>query len=160
MKILDRLPIYAEPVLIEVRDEVYQVWQNQTIVWVSLDEALAPFLAILDSGHSHNFSIARRHMERWGRPGAKQIGHAKISGHLVPRYASDLFVYRNQRGTHRLAEMHRLEMEGGFAVVPDELPIAPRLPLVGLQTIIGNRLRLLIDGDRRQVTLKTKGWLL
>jgi hypothetical protein len=49
-------------------------------------------------------------------------------------------------------------MDGGIAVVPDELPIAPRLPLLGIQTILGNRLQLLIDGDRRQVTLKTKGW--
>jgi hypothetical protein len=49
-------------------------------------------------------------------------------------------------------------MEGGFAVVPDELPIAPRLPLLGIQTIIANKLRLLIDGERRQVTLMTSGW--
>ena len=34
----------------------------------------------------------------------------------------------------------------------------PRLPLIGLRTIIVNKLRLAIDGDRRQVTLKTKGW--
>jgi hypothetical protein len=158
MKILDRLPIYAESALIEVRDEVHQVWPNQAIVWVSLAEAMAPFPAILDSGHSHNLSIARRHLERWCRPDVKQIGHAKIAGHLVPRYASDLFVYRNRRGTRRLAEMHPMKMEGGFAVVLDELPIAPRLPLLGIQIVIGNRLRLLIDGDRRQVTLKTKGW--
>jgi hypothetical protein len=36
---------------------------------------------------------------------------------------------------------------------------APRLPLIGLRTIVANKLRLLIDGDRRLVTLKTKGWL-
>jgi hypothetical protein len=34
----------------------------------------------------------------------------------------------------------------------------PSLPLIGLRTIIANTLRLAIDGDRRQVTLKTKGW--
>jgi len=50
-------------------------------------------------------------------------------------------------------------LDGGFAVVPDELPIAPRLPLLGIRVIIGNKLRLLIDGERRQVTLKTNGWL-
>ena len=87
MKILDRLPIYEEPTLIEVRGDVYQVWTNQAIVWVSLAETLTPFPAILDCGHSHNLSIARRHLERWGRPDVKQIGFAKIAGHLVPRYA-------------------------------------------------------------------------
>ncbi len=51
-----------------------------------------------------------------------------------------------------------LKMDGAIAVAPDELPIAPRLPLPGIETILGNRLRLLIDGDRQQVTLKTKSW--
>jgi hypothetical protein len=158
MKILDRLPIYEEPALIEVRGEVYQVWRNQAIVWVSLDEALAPFPAILDTGHSHNLSIARRHIERWGPRDLRPIGQAKIAGHLVPRHSAELFVHRNRPGRRELAGTHRLKMDGGIAVVPDELPIAPRLPLLGIQTILGNRLQLLIDGDRRQVTLRTKGW--
>jgi hypothetical protein len=48
-------------------------------------------------------------------------------------------------------------MDGGIAAVPDELPIAPRLPLLGIQTILGNRRQLLIDGDRRPVALRTRG---
>lgn len=158
MKILDRLPIYDEPALIEVGSEVYQVWRNQAIVWVSLDEALAPFPAILDTGHSHNLSIARRHIQRWGPRDLRPVGQAKISGHLVPRYSSQLFVRRNQPGRRELAGTFRLKMDGRIAVVPDEPPIAPRLPLLGIQTILSNRLQLLIDGDRRQVTLRTKGW--
>ena len=158
MKILDRLPIFDEPALIHVHGDVYQVWKNQAIIWVSFAETLVPFPAILDTGHSHNLSIARRHMELWGGSDAKQIGHAQIAGHLVPRYASDLFVHRNLSGTRQLSGMHRLKMDGGFAVVPDELPIAPRLPLLGIQTIRANKLRLLIDGNRWQVTLKTSSW--
>ncbi len=158
MKILDGLPIYQEPALIEVRGEVYQVWKNQAIVWVSLDEALAPFPAILDTGHSHNLSIARRHLERWGPRDLRSIGQAKIASQLVPRYAAELFVHRNRPGQRELTGTYRLKMDGGIAVVPDELPIAPRLPLLGIQTILGNRLQLLIDGDRRQVTLRTRRW--
>ena len=159
MKILDRLPIYDEPALIDVGGDVFQVWKNQTITWVSFTETTMPFPAILDTGHSHNLSIARRHMTQWGRPDAKQIGYAKIGGHLVPRYASDLILHRNVPGTRQLFGTHRLKMDGGFAVVPDELPIAPRLPLLGIHTIIANKLRLLIDGERRHVTLKSSGWL-
>jgi len=158
MKILDRLPIYDEPALIDVNGDVYQVWQNQAIIWVSFAETLRPFPAILDTGHSHNLSIARRHMEQWGRSDAKQIGHARIAGHLVPRYASDLFVHRNRPGMRQLSGTHRLKMDGGIAVVSDELPIAPRLPLLGIQTILANKLRLLIDGKRWQVTRKTSSW--
>ena len=85
--------------VIDVRGDVFQVWTNQAIIWVSFAETLIPFPAILDTGHSHNLSIARRQMEQWGRSDAKQIGHARIAGHLVPRYASDLFVHRNLPGT-------------------------------------------------------------
>src|SRR5438874_630498 len=74
MKILERLPIYDEPTLIDVQGEVYQIWKNQAILWVSFAESLTPFPAILDTGHSHNLSIARRHVNLWGRPDAKQIG--------------------------------------------------------------------------------------
>ncbi len=34
------------------------------------------------------------------------------------------------------------------------------ISLIGLRTIVANKLRLVIDGDRRQATLRTKGWLL
>jgi hypothetical protein len=159
MKILDRLPIYDQPTLIDVRGEVYQVWKNQAIIWISFAETLPPFPAILDTGHSHNLSIARRQMRRWGSLGVKQIGHAKIAGCLVPRYQSDLFVHRNIPRTHHLSGTYALKMDGGIVVVPDELPIAPRLPLLGIQSIIANKLRLLINGERQQVTLKTRGWM-
>ena len=46
-------------------------------------------------------------------------------------------------------------MPQGISVFENE---PPRLPLIGLRTIIAHKLRLLIDGDRRRVTLKTKGW--
>jgi len=158
MKILVRLPIYDEPALIDEQGEVYQVWKNQTIIWVSFAETQKHFPAILDTGHSHNLSVARRQLGEWGPLDLKQIGQAKIAGHVVPRYSSDLFVHRNLPGTRQLSGTHRLRMDGGFAVVPDDLPIAPRLPLLGIHIIIADKLRLLIDGERRQVTLKTSGW--
>ena len=125
MKILDRLPIYEEPTLIEVRGEADQVWKNQAIVWVRLAEVLAPFPAILDTGHSHNLSIARRHIERWGPRDLKPIGYAKIAGHLVPRYSSESFVGRNKPGRWEFAGTYCLKMDGGIAVVPDELADCP-----------------------------------
>ncbi len=86
MKILDRLPIYEEPALLDAPGEVVQVHRNQIIVWVSLAATLRPFPAILDTGHSHNLSIARRHLERWGGRELGQIGRSRIGGHVVPQY--------------------------------------------------------------------------
>jgi hypothetical protein len=42
MTILDRLPIYDKPTLIDVHGEVVQVFRNQAIVWSSLTEAPPP----------------------------------------------------------------------------------------------------------------------
>ena len=54
------------------------------------------------------------------------------------------------------ADSYPLEMPQGISVFPEG--DAPRLPLIGLRTIVANRLTLVIDGDRRYATLKTKGW--
>jgi hypothetical protein len=54
-------------------------------------------------------------------------------------------------------DSYPLEMSQGISVFEER--DAPRLPLIGLRTIVANRLMLVIDGDRRHVTLKTKGWL-
>ena len=156
MKIIDRLPIYEEPSLIDVGGEIIQVYRNQIIVWVSLD--LKPFPAILDTGHSHNFSIARRHL---GTPGlglnCRRSAQSRISGHWVPQCAAQLRLHRNVAGRRELRDAYPLKMVGGIAVIPDDLPIAPRLPLLGIKAIIGNELRMILDGKRREVTLKT-GW--
>ena len=54
-------------------------------------------------------------------------------------------------------DSYLLEMPQGISVFKDGE--APRLPLLGLRTIVANRLRLVIDGFQREVTLKTRGWL-
>ena len=159
MKILDRLPIYEGPAIIPVGDEMIQVWQNQAIVWLSLQDALRPFPAILDTGHSHDLSISRRHLERWTGANLPQIGWTRIGMEKVPQYGTKVFLHRNAPGTRqRSGQTHPLQMDQGIAVVPDESRAAPRLPLLGMRALIGNRLRLIINGERRQVTLKTKGW--
>ena len=48
-------------------------------------------------------------------------------------------------------------MSPGPGAIPDDVPVAPRLPILGLRTILRNDLRLVVDGKRALVTLK-KGW--
>lgn len=155
MKILDRLPVYDEPSLIDVQGDVLQIWRNQIIVWVSVNDVLRPFPAILDTGHSHNLTISARHLKQWTGTGLKQIGDAKVGTVRVPQFEATLYLHGNVRRSRRLSgRTHPLRMEQGITVMPD----SPRLPLLGLKAIIGNELRLVIDGKRREVTLKT-GWL-
>jgi hypothetical protein len=51
-----------------------------------------------------------------------------------------------------------LEVKEGIAVYPHEAANPARLPLLGLRGIVKNSLLLVIDGKRREVTLKTSGW--
>ena len=55
--------------------------------------------------------------------------------------------------------MFALSVDEGITVVPDGTPGAPRLPLLGLRPISQGGLKLVIDGNRREVTLSTPGWL-
>ena len=57
MKIIDRLPFADRPHLVTVRGEAVDVYRNQIIVWISIDNVLRPLPAILDTGHGHNLSI-------------------------------------------------------------------------------------------------------
>jgi hypothetical protein len=158
MKILDRLPIYREPALLTVQDEVVQVWRNQIVVWVSLGGAGRPFPAILDTGHSHNFAIARRHLDRWSGAELTQVGLAKIGRETVPQFAADLLIHRNVPGRRNLRGAYPLSMDQGISVVPDDSPLAPRLPLLGLRAILHNGLKLIVDGERGEVSLRKGGW--
>jgi len=81
-----------------------------------------------------------------------------VSHQRVVQYAAAVRVHGNVPGRTALrGDNYSLEMPQGISVF--EEGDAPRLPLIGLRTIVANKLRLLIDGNRRQVTLKTKGWL-
>jgi len=70
------------------------------------------------------------------------------------QYAAEVRIHRNLRRKMGLAGAnHLLDMPQGIYVLLDE--DAPRLPLIGLRTIVANRLQLVIDGKRREVTLST-----
>jgi len=155
MKILDRLPIYRENAIINVQGEAVQVWKNQIIVWLSIHDDARPFPAILDTGHSHNLSIAKRHLDRWSPVQLKQIGFSKVGKYTVPQCEARVFIHRNLPQTHAISGAFLLTLESGVAVIADESPAAPRLPLFGLKGILDNNLKLIIDGKRNDVTLQS-----
>ena len=87
-KILDRLPIPTHDDLVSVRNETVRVRQAEIIVWVSVNvesalggnPALPHFPAIIDTGHTHNFSIQEQQLVRWAgiRPERLQVlGHVR-----------------------------------------------------------------------------------
>jgi hypothetical protein len=157
MKIIDRLPFADRPHLITVQSEAVDVYRNQIIVWISIDDLLKPLPVILDTGHGHNLSIGEGQLQRWSGASLKRIGELEIGHQRVVQYAADVRLHRNIPGRAALrGDSYLLEMPQGISVFKDGE--APRLPLIGLRTIVANKLRLVIDGHRRHVTLKTKSW--
>ncbi len=159
MNILDSLPISEEPATIIVGAESVTIKRFQIFAWVSL-QASAPFPAILDTGHSHNFSIIESQLAHWAslRPGQfKLIGTTRLKGEKLWQLQGELRVHRNRAGTQELAEGSLpLILTEGFTLAPEG---SSRLPLIGLRAIVSNRLVLRIDGKRHLVTLRSQGWL-
>jgi hypothetical protein len=159
MRILDKLPISDEPATVTVGTESVIIKRFQIFVWVSI-QASSPFPAILDTGHSHNFSITESQLAHWVRlrPSEfKLIGTTRLKGEKLLQLQGDFQLHRNRQGTRELAEGSLpLIMTEGFTLAPEG---SSRLPLIGLRAIVSNRLILSIDGKQRQVTLRSKGWL-
>jgi hypothetical protein len=168
MKILDRLPFSQAASVIATPEGIVEVKPYQIVVVVSLaardlaslPEGSAHFPAILDTGTNHNFSIRREHFERWARLPLRQRGRVRIRGNDIPLLGGNVWIHRNRPGTTELAQRRaiRLEMREGLIVYPEDVPTPARLPILGLRALVRNHLTLIVDGKRRQVTLKTPGW--
>jgi hypothetical protein len=168
--ILRQLPIAEAPsALVVGPGDVIAVHSYQVIVWVSVTarkaNTLPPgaprFPAILDPGHSHNFSIQDHHLQRWGRIAASSlrlIRQTRINRVTVPLLAAHVWIHPNrpgQRDRFTDAPPFRLDLARGIAVYPLDTAGGPRLPLLGLRALVENDLHLTIDGKNRRVALRT-----
>jgi hypothetical protein len=85
MKILGRHPITDRSMLAEVQNELLDIDRTQIVVWVSIGQKRR-FPALLDTGHSHNTSISRRHLQWWSGAELEQIGELAIGRERVPQF--------------------------------------------------------------------------
>jgi len=165
--ILDRVPIPMQDDVAFVGGETVRVKACEIIVWVSLSTkhvaelGEAPrFPAIVDTGHTHNFSIREEHLIRWAglRPESlRLLGNIRQEGSRFPLFGGDVWLYRNQRGKRDQllnTPPHRLILPRGVAVYPTGSSY-PRLPLLGMRAILSNRLRLVVDGKGAWASLST-----
>jgi hypothetical protein len=169
MKILSRLPLSETHSHLAVPDGVAEVKPFQIAVMVSLsarnvlelDPGAPRFPAVLDTGHNHTFAIRREHLVRWGRTVGTERGRIRVGGERVPLLAATVWIHPNVPGTAEVADRpaYPLELKEGIAVYPPDVANPARLPILGLRAIVLNNLKLIIDGKRREVTLKTAGWI-
>jgi hypothetical protein len=74
--------------------------------------------------------------------------------------SSEVWVYHNHPRTNTPSDLPpiRLRTPEGIAIFPDETTNPARLPILGLRALVRSNLKLIIDGKRRQVTLKRPRW--
>lgn len=170
-RILNRLPIPTRDEIAFVRGEMVRIKAHEMIVWVSLSARSvlnlptdAPrFPAILDTAHTHNFSIQEQHLVRWSglRPEMLPVlGTLRQAGRRIPLHTADVWICCNRPGQRdQILDRtpHRLILPRGIAVYTSEAGF-PRLPLLGLRAILSNRLHLAIDGQRGEAWLRTSHW--
>jgi len=149
--------------------EVVRIYGYEIVVWVSLAarEVVEPsglpcFPALLDTAHTHNFSIQEEHLVRWAglRPEALPFGRGSVrgQGRRLPLRAAQLWLHGNEPGSwDRLAKpsLHRLLVPEGIIIYPSGAHF-PRLPLLGLRAILRNKLHLYVDGGTGLVHLRTR----
>lgn len=114
MRILDRLPVPQADTLAFVGAESIRIKQYQVVVWVSVTAVadgewrptIPRFPAILDTGHTHNFSIQQQHLARWAgvdQGVLRQVGSIRHEGIRTPLVAARLWLDRNVRGQAAVA---------------------------------------------------------
>src|SRR2546430_2455843 len=128
MHILRQLPFREDSHTIDFGGEVVPIRAYQIIVWVSLsvqdtlDKGARRFPAVLDSGHSHNFSIRENQLLLWAGLRSEEVdrlGIILVNQEEVPLIAARLWIHRNRPGTTELLPRPvRLDVPQGIAVYP------------------------------------------
>jgi hypothetical protein len=162
-------PFFSTPTKVTVQGREVPVKADQIIVWVSLtaggtarlDSGTPRFPAIIDTGHTHNFSIQEQQLIQWAGLDPRaltKLGEIRVGNDRLPLFEVDLWLYRNLPGKTDLAAGRApvcVELDAGVAVYPRSMDTAPRLPLLGLRAMRLAGFRLAIDCDALRLTIRT-----
>jgi len=119
-------------------------------------------LPIFDSGYSLNLSIREEHLENWAGikvSSLRVIGRTRINKQNLPLHRATIALHPNvagKRDIFRGEPPYELRLREGIVVYPRGDPLAPRLPLLGARALVQNDLITIIDGQRRELTFRTR----
>jgi hypothetical protein len=168
MKILSRLPFLEVHSVVSTPDGIAEVKPYQIIVMVTitaqeivkLEPGVPGIPAILDTGNNHNLAIRRDQLDRWLTLREPERSRIRVGDARVPLVPANVWIHPNQPGKREASgrSPFKLEVKEGIAVYPPEVANPARLPILGLRGIVRSGLKLVIDGKRREMSLKTAGW--
>lgn len=167
--IIHRLPYFRDASSARVPNgAAVAIRSHQIALWVSISEPdvleLPPsaprFPAILDTAFNDNFLLQEQQLVDWARLDPKalqQTDAMRIYGEAIPVFAANVWIHMNLTGfrdqfSPRLPFC--LELSRGIGVGRPPLNM-PRLPVLGLRGLERNRLQILIDAARLQVSIRS-----
>ena len=169
--ILHRLPFYADNTTLRIPNgPAIEIVHDQIVIWVSIVRTAQAvpsqlehrFPAVLDLGFNGSFLLREDHLDHWAhvRPDEENFPltrFIRVHGENVPVFDADIWLHPSvPRFRDQLADVPpvRLEMTGGFVVVPPDMHQI-RLPLLGLSALRKNRLRLVVNGAKKHISLRS-----
>ncbi len=158
MKIVQPLPERSSEVWTPSGPVIVRPYQIILSISIAVNETLdAPetmprFPVILDTGMNHNLAIRQSQLVSWAQARLPYMKDIRVAGSLVPIYRAGVWIHPNS------GKPFKLELEDGIAVYPNDVTNPARLPILGLRAIARNDLKLIVESERKQVTLKTKWW--
>ncbi len=161
MALFGRYPILPNAKNHSVAGTLLRIGAFQLTVEVSLTlpgcrrlpDGTSRFPAVLDTGHSHNFSIRQSHLEDFAgvRPDdlvrLRSVKLRDSSGieHRIAAFDADIWLHPRRAD----ADPVRLELDGGFTCYQDHDPIpGPPFPLVGARGLVTAGISLAIDYNK------------
>jgi len=170
--IIRDLPYFDRATTITVRQHSFPVKPEQIVLWISVaekggrawDPGTPRIPAILDTGCNHNLLINRRHLAVWAGIHAeylRKLASIRVSGERVSQFAANVWLHSNVSGKRdelTAQPPFQLELLPGIAVYParEGERLYPRLPLLGLRAFQLAGLQIILDCDRRRVTIRTR----
>lgn len=170
--LLKSLPFRERSFSVQVGNARVEIRPFQILVWLTICgkgdvayDVRAPLIpAIFDAGFNGTFCIRDEHLRAWAGLDRRQfpvMGASRTNRGMGVIHRANIWLHRNVAETVEPARHgpFRLELHQGMLVFPASADALqddprPRLPLLGMQALHRNDLRLLIDFKRERVNLK------
>ena len=166
--IIRDLPFLNPRTSLIVQGHEVSIKADQIIVWVSLaeggkaglDQGCPRFPAILDTGHTRNFSIQEQQLVQWAGLDPRMLtgfGEIRVGDDRLPLLEANVWLHANVPRKREVATDRApfcLELDAGVAIDPRTMATA-----LGYRCSVFGRcmagLRLNIDCQRLTVTIRT-----
>jgi hypothetical protein len=175
VKILRRLPLLTASRSIRFGQRHVSFHRNALVIWLSVSmrgeesprHISTAFPAMLDSGNNSGCFLHEDHLVHWAGMQPNQletIGSISINSRRIQLHGADVWIHPNTPGTHERdpqGSPFRLEMADGIALgraSPENSPMFPRVPLLGLAAFKANALDYWFDSKTGHSFLRTADW--